>query len=74
MVSLFILHMFMEAAAPSAASTVAASNESSRESGERRLATVAAAEKTATPEPRAAESGKIHGISWGKLWKFLGIS
>jgi len=62
--------MFMEAAAPSAASTVAASNESSRESGERRLATVAAvaaAEKTATPEPRAAESGKIHGNSCGYL-------
>ena len=77
MVSLFVLHMFMEAAAPSAASTVAASNESSRESGERRLATVAAvaaAEKTATPEPRAAESGKIHGNSCGKLWEFLGIS
>lgn len=46
----------VEAAAPSAASTVAASNESSRESGERRLATVAAAEKTATPAAASSAS------------------
>eukprot|EP00435_Cladocopium_sp_Y103_P047049 s2478_g13.t1 len=47
----------MEAAAPSAASTVAASNESSRESGERRLVAVAATAATATPEPRAEGIG-----------------
>ena len=65
MVSLFILHMFMEAAAPSAASTVAASNESSWESGERRLATVAAGRKNG--DPRASSCRE-----WENPWDFLG--